>query len=233
MLRYPILTYHQVQPLPEKADVLRNLSIDPGGFRRQMMWLSRMGYAGVSVRELMCYLRGEKCGKVIGLTFDDGFRNVLKNAMPILDEFGFTATCYIVSGKIGGLNDWDLSLNTNLSQLMSEPEMRLWSDRGHEIGAHTVNHTALSKLTPDLAWQEISDSKRQLEKIIDKEVESFCYPYGDFNKNIVELVSRSGFSNAATTMRRVARPCDASLLLPRISVSGDYGIVRFLFRSFR
>ncbi len=65
--------------------------VHPDRFRQQMAWLKRLGYRGLSVRDALPYIYGKKQGKVAVITFDDGFENVFRNALPVLQEFGFTA----------------------------------------------------------------------------------------------------------------------------------------------
>ena len=96
--------YHQVVKPPARGTPLRGLCVDPREFRKQMTWMRRLGYQGLSMRNLMPYLRGERSGRVFGITFDDGYRNVYSNALPVLSELGFTATSYCVANQIGGGN---------------------------------------------------------------------------------------------------------------------------------
>lgn len=229
----PILTYHQICTLPPRSDVLRGLSVDPCAFRRQMYVLKALGYRGVSVAELQRRQSQASSAKLFAITFDDGFRNVFDHALPVLDELGFTATCYFVSGKLGGSNDWDHGLATAEAPLMDRDAMRKWLAHGHEVGAHTVDHVALSDLPESTAWRQISDSKAQLENETGHPVESFCYPYGALNANVRRLVIDAGFHNATTTMRGHAHARTDSFLLPRTVVPGGRGIVRFLGRFFR
>ncbi len=93
MQQYAILTYHQIDLAPPPPAAFRSLYVAPDSFARQMRWLKRLGYRGLSMRDLMPYLRGEKVGKVVGLTFDDGYCNNLHHALPVLQDCGFTATC--------------------------------------------------------------------------------------------------------------------------------------------
>ena len=85
----PILTYHQIAEAPPRGAVFRSLTVSPNRFRSQMYWLKRLGYQGLSMRELMPFLRGERCGRVVGITFDDGYLNNLSSALPVLQELGF------------------------------------------------------------------------------------------------------------------------------------------------
>ncbi|MCA8116476.1 MULTISPECIES: polysaccharide deacetylase family protein [Burkholderia] len=228
--RYPILMYHQIRTLPPPSDRLRSLSVAPDAFRRQMMLFRRLGYRGLSVRELQPYLRGERSGKVFGISFDDGFLNVLTHAMPVLDALGFTATCYFVAGRFGGENDWDAGADTARSPLMTCADMLAWRDRGHEIGSHTLDHVALSHVPAHVSEVQIIESKRRLEALSGQPVESFCYPYGDLDPRVRDQVAAAGYRNATTTRRGCAGASDDAFLLPRVPVAGGVGAMRLWFK---
>src|SRR5699024_5789182 len=226
----PILMYHQIgQPSP-KGTPFRGLTVHPDDFRRQMTWLSRLGYRGLSMRDLLPYIRGEKQGKVVGITFDDGYRNVHDNALPILDRLGFTSTNYFVSQRLGGGNDWDYEIGIPHSDLMSVTEMRAWHDAGQEVGSHTLDHVHLPDLTPEEANRQVHESRDQLEQWLGAPVEAFCYPYGDESPAIRKMVEAAGYSNATTTERGLVRPDDDIFGLPRSTVARSTNIVRFLQR---
>lgn len=106
----PILAYHQIAVPPSRKAPFRSMVVHPEAFRRQMEWLKKLGIQGVSLREAMPYIRGEKAGKVAAITFDDSYANVHENALPVLQEFGFTATNFVVANQIGGSNVWDAPL---------------------------------------------------------------------------------------------------------------------------
>ena len=152
----PILMYHSIAEMP-KGTVMRSLHVPPKRFRFQMRILKWLGYKGLSMGELMPYLKGEKTGKVVGITFDDGFRNNLTEALPILKSFGFSATCYIISQKIGGINDWDLGKGIPKNPLMDESEIQQWIDEGMEIGSHTRSHIRLTECGIENAQKEITE----------------------------------------------------------------------------
>ncbi|MDR8727172.1 Poly-beta-1,6-N-acetyl-D-glucosamine N-deacetylase [Burkholderia pseudomultivorans] len=229
----PILMYHQIRALPPRPDVLRGLSVDPCAFRRQMRALKALGYRGVSVAELQRRQSQARSAKLFAITFDDGFHNVFEHALPVLDELDFTATCYFVSGKLGGSNDWDSGIATASAALMDRGAMREWLTHGHEVGAHTVDHVALSDVPASTAWRQISDSKSQLEDATGHPIVSFCYPYGALDESVRGLVVDAGFHNATTTVRGRAHAHADPFLLPRIAVPGGRGIARFLGRFFR
>ena len=80
-LPIPILTYHQIAPSPARGAGFRSLYVAPAAFARQMAWLHLLGYQGLSMSALMPYLRGERVGKVVGISLDDGYLNNLSHLL--------------------------------------------------------------------------------------------------------------------------------------------------------
>src|SRR6185312_10053269 len=103
----PILMYHNIARAPRGLPAYRSLYVSPGAFARQLWLLRRLGYAGVSMAAAMPYLHGERSGRVVVMTLDDGYVDNLEAALPLLQRFGFTATVYVVSGALGRFNRWD------------------------------------------------------------------------------------------------------------------------------
>ena len=214
----PILTYHQIAPTPAKGTPFRSLCVAPADFSRHMHLLKRLGYQGLSMRALMPYLRGEKTGKVIGITFDDGYHNNLEHALPVLQKLGFSSTCYVVSQRVGQTNIWDLEVGIPQVPLMNADELRQWVAGGQEVGAHTRHHVHLPQLDALAAEDEIAGCKEDLEAIVGEPVNHFCYPYGDYDTTNLAMVQRCGFETATTT-HRGRTYAEANLLeLRRVSV---------------
>jgi peptidoglycan/xylan/chitin deacetylase (PgdA/CDA1 family) len=226
----PILLYHQIAAPPTKDAPFQGLYVDADIFRDQMKWLKRAGFQGLSLEKAMPYIQGEKTGKVAAITFDDGFQNVLENAAPVLDEFGFTATNYFVANQVGGHNAWDHALGVARTPLMSVSELREWATLGHEVGAHTLDHVHLGEKPDGEARQQISRSKDVLEDMLGREVTNFCFPYGENNAIHREIVKGAGFKTATTTVRRRARSTDDPFALPRISVRRRDKWLKFMIR---
>lgn len=224
----PILMYHQIDQTPPAGTPMRGLVVHPARFRAHMKWMHRLGYRGLSMRDLMPYLRGERLGKVFGVTFDDGYRNVLANAMPVLDELGFTATTYFVSGQIGGSNVWDEPIGIPRAELMDADEIRQWHAAGHEVGAHTVDHVQLPRMQPAEAFRQIAQCRRMLQDITGAEVSAFCYPYGKQQPEHRRMVQEAGYANATSTIRGRARPGDDMFCLPRVLVSRRTHVLQLL-----
>ena len=224
----PILMYHQVGMPAPKGSPYRGLTVHPNDFARQMVWLGRLGYRGLSMHDLMPYLRGEKNGKVVGITFDDGYRNVYQHALPVLQRLGFTSTNYFVAHQLSGGNVWDYEKGIPHSDLMSAQEMQAWANAGQEVGSHTLDHVHLPGVQAHEAFRQISESKKALEDIIGQPVSAFCYPYGDEGPAVRDMVRQAGYTNATTTERGLARLSDDMFGLPRVTVSRSTTIFRFL-----
>ncbi len=216
--RIPILTYHQIAEAPAKGAPYRSLYVAPAAFARQMGLLRLLGWRGLCMTALQPYLRGEKSGRVFGITFDDGYRNNLLHALPVLQKNGFSATCYAVSSLLGHTNSWDLALGIAQTPLMTADELRAWVAGAQEVGAHTRHHARLDRLSVADSQDEIGGSKTELEALLGAPISHFCYPYGSYGAVQVAQVQAAGFATATTTAR--GRACSASNLLelPRVPV---------------
>jgi peptidoglycan/xylan/chitin deacetylase (PgdA/CDA1 family) len=173
----------------------------PGAFARQMWLLKRLGYTGLSMSDAMPYLRGEREGRIAVVTLDDGYVDNLESAMPVLQRYGFTATCYVVSGSIGRFNNWDAEKLGIEKPLMSPAQLRAWHDGGMEIGAHTRSHPRLTQCNDAQLHDEIAGSKADLEDHLGAAVTQFCYPYGDMNDRVADVTREAGYDAATTTHR--------------------------------
>ncbi len=216
----PILTYHQIDEAPPKGTPMRSLYVSKNSFERQMMTLKVLGYKGLSMSELQPYLLGQKQGRVIGITFDDGYLNNLVHAAPILSALNFSSTCYVVSDLMGGTNSWDHALGVPSSPLMNLAQIKEWIGLGQEVGSHALTHPHLNELEDSVAKDEIELSKSQLQSTLGVEVNQFCYPYGQFTKVHAEFVRAAGYWAATTTKRgRVQAPKNS---LGNVLTDGDY-----------
>lgn len=214
----PILTYHQVDTPPQKGVPYRSLVVSPAAFARQMGMLRLLGYRGLSMTALEPYLRGDKKGRVVGITLDDGYVNNLQHALPVLRKHGFSATCYVVSGQMGGSNVWDRATGIAASPLMNAGQLKAWVAGGQEVGAHTRNHVDLRQTDDMAAFHEIAGCKRELEHRVEVEVRHFCYPYGSHERKHAAMARAIGFRTATTTERSRARAGADPFELPRVPV---------------
>ena len=214
----PILVYHQIDTAPPKGAPFRSLYVSPAAFARQMALLRALGYQGLSMAQLTPYLRGEKMGKVVGITFDDGYLNNLQHALPVLQRHGFSSTCYAVSDLAGQTNVWDKEVGIAQTPLMDADQMRAWVQGGQAIGAHTRHHVHLPLLDAAALQDEVAGSKAVLEQLLQTPVQDFCYPYGNYQPSHVAAARAAGYITATTTQRGRSRAGDDLLQLARVPV---------------
>lgn len=214
----PVLVYHQIDVAPSRGQPFRSLYVSPDAFARQMALLKFLGYTGLSMSALQPYLRGEHTGKVVGITFDDGYLNNLTHALPVLARSGFSSTCYAVSGLAGQTNRWDENLGIAQTPLMDAAQMRQWVAGGQEIGSHTRTHVKLTGMDDAASLAEIVAGRTDLESMVGQPVRHFCYPYGHFEPRHVDMAIKEGFQTATTTRRSRCIAGTDMLQIPRVPV---------------
>lgn len=227
----PILLYHQIDVPPRHRAPFRSMTVHPDRFRSQMAWLKRLGFQGLSLKDALPYISGQKTGKVAVITFDDGFENVFRNALPVLQEHGFTATNYFVANQIGGANLWDQPLGVAPAKCMDMVQMREWVALGHEVGSHTLDHVFLPDQDAEEAARQLTQSREKLEDMLGGPVTSFAYPYGGENVAVRQIVAAAGYANAVTTEKRRAKAGDDPFGIPRLTVRRNDIWLQFLRKA--
>jgi peptidoglycan/xylan/chitin deacetylase (PgdA/CDA1 family) len=225
-----ILNYHNIATAPVGMQMPR-LYVSPLQFDRHLWWLRRIGLVGVSLSEGIRRLRTRNAARCVALTFDDGYADNVANAAPILAEYRFGATCFVVSDRIGSYNTWDAEQLGGRKSLMNEAELKTWVDAGFEVGSHTRTHPDLTTLSREEMMEELVSSRQGLQSLIGAPIVTFCYPFGRLNADSVWSVGRAGYQFAVTTRRGRASPYDDDLVLPRLSVSGNKGVVNVLLKA--
>ena len=192
----PILMYHKLGPRPSRVR-LKGLYLKVSLFVRQLDELRSAGFTAARLAEVP---RANDNGKrPVVMTFDDGFRNVWEHGLEPLAQYGFRAIQFLVVDLLGKSNDWEQTLGEVPEPLMDAVQVREWIAAGHEVGSHSLTHPYLTRLSLACAREEISASKKKLEDFFGVAVEHFCYPYGDWNPQVRDLVSEVGYRTACTT----------------------------------
>jgi peptidoglycan/xylan/chitin deacetylase (PgdA/CDA1 family) len=220
MSKIPILCYHNIGQSPGGSRFTL-LYVGQRQLARQLWTIRRLGLRGVSMGEGLSHLGGKAKSKLVVLTFDDGYTDTLTQALPVLQEYGFTATCYIVSGAVGTYNQWDAEFLSENKPLLSDAQIRQWLAAGMEIGSHSRSHPKLQDLDDESAYREIAGSREDLRNAFGVPIEHFSYPFGRFADATAELVRRAGYRSAVSLQRGIACAKDDPHRLPRIFVNGD------------
>jgi peptidoglycan/xylan/chitin deacetylase (PgdA/CDA1 family) len=223
-----ILMYHTVS---ETDDDPHQLSVSPRRFAEQMSWLARSGLRGVSVAELGEAIRAGTAKNAVGITFDDGYQSVLTSALPVLRQHGFGATVFVISERIGGVNDWDAG---PVWPLLTESGVAELASAGIEIGSHSATHVKMAGIEADQLAAETAGSRASLAEMTGKDIAGFAYPYGSLDEAAKEAVRAAGYSYACAV--RTPRQGVGSMALPRMYVGERDGAARMfakrlLYRS--
>lgn len=208
--------------------------IEKNNFEEQIKYLKKY-YNLISMEDAVNMLNCEKriIDNSVAITFDDGYKNSLIDAYPILKKYKVPATLFLISDLINEnkLAWWDHAelfygnqskiqsmknipnekrknmLKTMILQIkdipekykfLSKNELRKMSDF-FSYGSHTLNHPILTMTKKDEAKIEIMNSKKKLENLLNMKIKSFCYPNGDFNDEIKNIVKDAGYDNACST----------------------------------
>lgn len=201
----PVLNYHSIGVEPDNTLVL-----DPDKFARQMEYLSKNGHTPLSLTDFTLILEKRKAAppKPVLLTFDDGYSDNYELAMPVLKRYGFPATLFMSPGFVRekGYLNWD--------------QVKEMHDAGWDIQPHGMTHSNLSQLSAAKQKEEITESRRQIEKRLGTTADIFCYPYGQYNKTTLAVLKEEGFRYAFTIEQGWATSTQPPLQLKRIYVNG-------------
>lgn len=200
-----VLMYHS---LDDGGSVI---SIAPGVFQRQMDILHRGAFNVISFGQLVKSLReGQPLPeKSVVITFDDGFSSVYTIAAPVLEEYGFPATLFVVAGYCGKSNDWPSQPSAiPRMPLMTWDQVRELEGRGFEVGAHTSTHPRLDLVADDELEYELVESKAFIEDQLGHGVGLFSYPYGRVSQPSSALVQQTYRGACTTRLGTVASNSD-------------------------
>lgn len=214
IFKVPILMYHSID------DINSVISIDPLRFKAQMRFLKDHAFNVISLHEVISCIKNKRAfpDKSVVITFDDGFKSVFTEAFPILQDYGFSATIFITANYCGKSNNWPGQPDYIKPQpLLSWSEIKEMDQYGIQFGAHTLNHPYLTQIHIEEAEKEILLSKRIVEDHLQKKIDLFAYPYGDFDRHIKKIVSQLFIGSCSTNLAFVSTRSDL-YALERIDV---------------
>ena len=216
--RIPILMYHSVQDGASDKRPYYDINTSPTRFAQQMRFLREQGYQTVHLAEAWKLLaRDNWDSRYVVITFDDGYRDFLTAAYPIMAEFCHTATLFVPSGLIQ-----DERAHFLERECLTWSEIRELHANGIEIGSHSVTHRELKFLRTTELEAEVADSKQTIEHKIGHPITSFSYPYAFpesevvFSRTLQELLEKHGYQNGVTTILGSSSRDSERFLLPRL-----------------
>lgn len=218
----PILLYHRISQISSDPVML---CVTPECFEKHLQFLKKkykiLPLSELSKRLVDRTLKGDE----VAITFDDGYRDNLINALPLLEKYDIPATIFITTGLLGKVAsfEWDMTYSeVDRATFLNKEEIKVLSNhRLIEIGAHTDMHTRLSRMGETEQKLEIAKSKNILEEITGKTITAFAYPFGgvyDFNNMSKKIVKELGFSFAYSSTQIFAKKTDDYFAIPRLNI---------------
>ena len=209
----PVLMYHSIGF--EKGNQLR---VPIEKFKEQMKFLKDNGYTTLSLDELYDFFNNNKAipYKSVAITFDDGYEDNYVNAYPVLREYGFKATMFVITSTI---DKKDYCLNSN--------QLKEMQSNGIAIESHTVNHEELDKISYAKQLDTLKKSKAMIENIVSKEVYYICYPVGKWNNDTIIAAKQAGYKMAFTTKNSLANKTNGLYSINRVRINASYEIRTF------
>lgn len=174
------IVYHTISA-PEKS-LPSNIDISPEKFEAHLKWLAARRGRVVPLRQ--CLTVAER-KKLIAITFDDGFRDNLTVALPLLEKYDLPMTIFVATDFIGK------------ADYLSADEIKfLANHRLVTIGSHGHTHRHFTRLSESEARFELTESRRLLEDLTRRKVDLLAYPFGDCNAFTEQLSAECGYRAA-------------------------------------
>jgi peptidoglycan/xylan/chitin deacetylase (PgdA/CDA1 family) len=151
------------------------------------------------------------------LTFDDGYTDAYMHAYPILKDFGFTGTFFLITDFI----------DTREPGYLSWDQVKEMAESGMVIGDHSRTHKDMRNRDHDWLIDEIAVPRDRIEGRVGVRPRYFCYPSGEFDEATVREVRDAGFAAAFTTQDGTYTYTDNMLRIPRVRMRGTTSLAAF------
>lgn len=196
-LRVPILCYHEVKYVPGNE-----LTLKPGQFESEMAWLHKNHFHTINFGQLYAatFFKYKLPTKPVILTFDDGYESVYTDVYPVLRQYGYQATVFVITGAVQNKHN-----HRGKYPIMTVRELQALSHSGLlDIESHTVHHWDLTHLSPSQIDAEFQESNQDIRAWTHHPALFLCYPSGRYNKTAQSIARKDGYLLATTQRYGVA-----------------------------
>jgi peptidoglycan/xylan/chitin deacetylase (PgdA/CDA1 family) len=209
-------------------------SVTPPRLTEQLEFLLGRGLQPMTFGDVM---RAPSGSGAFAITFDDGFRSVVRRALPLLSELGVPATVFAVTEFVGskrppawpGLEEWLGTPFESELESLSWDELEQLAAAGWEIGSHSRSHPALTELDDASLLRELRGSREDVEQRLGRPCFSLAYPFGDVDDRVVRAAREAGYEAAATFGGRFH--AWEPLRSPRVAVLRSDSLFRFRLKA--
>ncbi|MBI5415710.1 MAG: polysaccharide deacetylase family protein [Candidatus Omnitrophica bacterium] len=227
-----ILMYHRVNDALPAHNLVTRTKVFEGQMR--FLYRRRNVYQVISLKEFEtgypAVFEGPKT-KVI-ITFDDGYRDNYQNAFPVLKQFGFPAAIFLTTSLVGTDNRFNRYAKIPGRDMLNWEEAAEMYAHQISFGAHTASHPHLPQFSYEAQYQEIAQSRACVDRNLPRgeRLDTFCYPYGEYNADTLAIVRDLGFRYALSVSQGVNTPETPLYELKRVEVSGFDDIKSFEYK---
>ncbi len=228
-----VLMYHRITD-EDPADKGDLNAVYKHNFYRQLHLLDRLNFTPITFEDYYLYLKGKLSlpRKPIILTFDDSYGDMLKVAPPILQHFNMNAVVFVKGNpelSYFSRNQYKGQKITS-SRAISDEQILELRGEGFEIGIHGMGAQNLKKLNISEIQQEIRRSKQSIETLLNEEILSFAYPFGQVNEKLERIVANCGFKFGCGAQTGPPKFGDNLYDIRRLSINHRTSMFRFLLK---
>jgi peptidoglycan/xylan/chitin deacetylase (PgdA/CDA1 family) len=214
--RLTIIFYHAVRP-EQRARFERQIR---GLARRaELVWPDHVTHE----------LRGKP---MVAVTFDDAFRSMRDNGLPVLRQHEVPTTIFVPTGHLGRRPGWQMEDCPDTGEeVMDAGELAAIAGGNVRLGSHSVDHPYLPKLdTPELDRQ-LTASRQGLEEIVGAPVDILAYPYGEYDERVAARTLAAGYKQSYGVAPEAVDPRGSAQVRGRVEVYADDGPLEYFLKT--
>jgi len=219
--RVPIFMYHYVSELPPNSDTYRrDLTLSPEKFEAQLQYLADEGYHTITLTDIYLHLKQgyPLPEKPVVLTFDDGYRDAYEVVFPLLLDYGFTGTFFVLATPT----------HFESPDYVTWAQMKEMADAGMEIQSHGRDHVDLRGRSYDYLVYQTVGIQEAIHYHTDRLPRFFCYPAGQYDANVIAVLESSGYWGAVTTEWGRTHTQENFFEMPRLRIRGSDTLESFV-----
>jgi len=221
-VKVPVLMYHRIEVNSNRSDTWQ---ISLNEFKQEMEYLKNNGYTTLTNDQFYNIITKKAAmpAKPVLLTFDGATIDFYNNAYPILKQYGFNATEYVVTDQIG--TAWGSP--SDLIRIMNDDQLKIVGNNKIELENHSTTHGHIANLSTSELTKRVSGATAKLESLTNKKVKYFAYPFGESSNNFVSVLKSLNVKMAFKVGGGMATDSSDLMNMPRIAIVNTDNITTF------